>query len=113
MHQPQIQALQDKNVIENITTAECYLPKCEIPFAPSLLQPNDYHGHAINEIECSLDVKKRPYHETDKSLICIASFDDEFPNIAEIFPVSPTKAWICNNIHARLIDITRENVLFE
>jgi len=108
-----VETLQDKNVIENIATTECSLPKCEIPEAPPLPQSNDYPGHVIDELECRLDVKKRPYPETDKSVIFIASFDDEFTNIAEIFPVSPTKAWICNSIHARFVDITRQKVLFE
>ena len=79
MHQLQIQALQDKNVIENITTAECYLPKCEIPDVHSLPQPDDYPGNSINELECSLDVKKLPYPETEKYLIFIASFATNLP----------------------------------
>jgi len=52
-----VEIMQDENVIENIATTEWSLPKCEIPEAPPLPQLNDYPGHLIDELECSLDVK--------------------------------------------------------
>lgn len=108
-----VETLQEKVGMEDIATTECSLPKCQLPEAPPLPQSNDYHGPVMDELECSIVVKKYPYPETDKSVIFIASFNDEFTNIAEVFPISPTKAWIYNNLQTRFIDITREKMLFE
>lgn len=46
-----------------------------------------------------------PYVKTDDRIKCVLEFDSSFKNILDIYPITPTVAWVYNLEKLRLIDI--------
>lgn len=71
----------------------------------SNIKTSDDAGTVISENGVRVKVVSLPYLKTDDRIQCVLEFDSSFTNILDIYPITPTVAWVYNLERLRLIDI--------
>ncbi|CAG2241090.1 uncharacterized protein [Mytilus edulis] len=82
-----------------------HIMKPSIINVASNIKTSDDAGTEISENGVSVKVVSLPYLKTDDRIQCVLEFDSSFRNILDIYPITPTVAWVYNLERLRLIDI--------